>query len=448
MSNICKSESNLPADFNCEENDQVGSRNLIDNASHLKLLPDCGNPGKLRETPTIQATPENVPRKLLTMHRKLMVYIKRSHRALLKCKIKAQLDQESSKIFAITRAHDNFICAIKGLKDDDLLEALSSDVTECLQKFSDLYHECRLRICDKSEDKICEVSHTNEEETNSEPCDSVSQVDSRYSATSNKPSVVKRIELQKKRAELENVQELAKAKARKMRMLAEADEAEALAKVRLKMVNIDAEKQLLACSESGSSIVALSKTSKTKSVFRRRVGSEILAEPSATNHVHFAIKIERCAEFNFDTYLSAKTPSFVPVKPDQGIAKQNPAINRIYDRTNRVNAWLNNEIRQEAPVRIEPEIVAPKLVQETKYRDCGAAKVPDLAPINADRKPGASLPSQTHGRAKRTLSSIDNYVVNLLTYLDRQGRIEYITLASQIAYDFSNITFVFYENQI
>ena len=44
-----------------------------------------------------------------------------------------------------------------------------------------------------------------------------------------KSSVVKRIELQKKRAELENMQELAKAKARKMRKLAEAeaDEAEA-----------------------------------------------------------------------------------------------------------------------------------------------------------------------------------------------------------------------------
>ena len=36
----------------------------------------------------------------------------------------------------------------------------------------------------------------------------------------------------------------------------------------------------------------------------------------------------------------------------------------------------------------------------------------------------------------------------LRTYLDRQGRNEYITLASQIGYDGSNIAFVFYENQI
>ena len=74
--------------------------------------------------------------------------------------------------------------------------------------------------------------------------------------------------MQKKRAELENMQELAKAKARKMRKLAEAeaDEAEALAEVRLEMVNIEAEEQLLACSESGSLIVAPSKTSKAESV--------------------------------------------------------------------------------------------------------------------------------------------------------------------------------------
>ena len=111
------------------------------------------------------------------------------------------------------------------------------------------------------------------------------------------------------------MQELAKAKARKMRMLAEAeaDEAEALAEVRLEMVNIEAEEQLLACSESWSSIVALPKTSKTKSVFRRRVGSEILAKSSATNRVDSAVKIKRCPEFNFDARLSAKTPSFVSV---------------------------------------------------------------------------------------------------------------------------------------
>ena len=194
--------------------------------------------------------------------------------------IKAELDQESSKISVLTTARGNFISAIKELKDDDLLEDLSSDDTECLQKCSDLYHKCRLRICNKSEDKTCEVSDTSEEETDPEPCDSVSQVDSCYSATSSKPLVVKRIELQNNCAELENMQELANA--RKMRMLAEAeaDEAEALAKVRLEMVNIEDEEQLLACFESGSSIAALSKTSKTKSVFRDLLARKFSRSPA------------------------------------------------------------------------------------------------------------------------------------------------------------------------
>ena len=45
------------------------------------------------------------------MHRKLMVDIKRSRRALQKCKTKAQ--QKSSKIFGLTGAHGNFLSTIK-----------------------------------------------------------------------------------------------------------------------------------------------------------------------------------------------------------------------------------------------------------------------------------------------------------------------------------------------
>ena len=174
---------------------------------------------------------------------------------------------------------------------------------------------------------------------------------------------------------------------------AEADEAEALAKVRLEMVNIEAEEQLLTCSESGSSIAALSKSSKAKSVFRRRVDSEILAKSSTISRIDSAIKIERCPAFNFDTRLSAKTLCFALVKPDQYTTKPNLPINRINDRTNRVNAWLNDETRQDAPVRIELKTVAPKIVKEIKYRNCGTAKVPDLATENADCKTNAPLPS-------------------------------------------------------
>ena len=82
---------------------------------------------------------------------------------------------------------------------------MSSDVTKCLQKCSDLYNECRLRICDKADDKTCEVFDPSEEETDPEPCDSVSQINGRYRATCGKSSVVKRVELQKKRPKLKNM---------------------------------------------------------------------------------------------------------------------------------------------------------------------------------------------------------------------------------------------------
>ena len=72
----------------------------------------------------------------------------------------------------LTRTHGYFICAIKELKDYDFLEDLSSVVTaEYLQKCSELYHECRTRFRDKSDDKTYEVSDISEEETDPEPCD-------------------------------------------------------------------------------------------------------------------------------------------------------------------------------------------------------------------------------------------------------------------------------------
>ena len=50
--------------------------------------------------------------------------------------------------------------------------------------------------------------------------------------------------------------------------------------------------------------------------------------------------------------------------PDQGTAKPNSAINRVNDRTSRVNAWLNDETRQDASERIEPETVAQNLCKK------------------------------------------------------------------------------------
>ena len=68
--------------------------------------------------------------------------------------------------------------------------------------------------------------------------------------------------------------------------------------------------------------------------------------------------------------------------------------------------------------------------------ECGV----EVAPSRDISKPNSHSHKQTsYSRPNDT---------NWLTYLDRQGRNEYITLASQISYDGSNIAFVFFENQI
>ena len=52
------------------------------------------------------------------------------------------------------------------------------------------------------------------------------------------------------------------------------------------------------------------------------------------------------------------------------------------------------------------------------------------------------------GTRKLTSCSLESNKLALHTYLERQGRNEYINLASQIGYNDNNIAFLFYENQI
>ena len=68
----------------------------------------------------------------ISVHPKLIVDIKGIRRALLKRKTKAQLVQKSNKFYELTRTHANFIGAVRKLRDDDLFEDLSFDVTKCL----------------------------------------------------------------------------------------------------------------------------------------------------------------------------------------------------------------------------------------------------------------------------------------------------------------------------
>ena len=57
-------------------------------------------------------------------------------------------------------------------------------------------------------------------------------------------------------------------------------------------------------------------------------------------------------------------------------------------------------------------------------------------------------PAASSQRQEAAANLVTSNTVGFEAYLERQGRNEFINLASQIAYDGTNLAFVFYENQI
>ena len=121
-----------------------------------------------------------------------------------------------------------------------------------------LHKSFELQFCDQSEDKNSDVGD------GIEPCDSASLATNRASeSSSSRSSMVRRIGLDRKRAKLKVLEELAKSRQAKARADAEAaaakakleaEEAETLAELRMKAIELEAEEKLLAFSERGSSV--------------------------------------------------------------------------------------------------------------------------------------------------------------------------------------------------
>ena len=224
----------------------------------------------------------NAPRKLLTTHRKLLVDIKRYCSVLSQCKSSKSLELESLNYYSVKLASDEFINNLKSLHDEEQLRQLSCDVIDRMRRCSDLYQTLKQRFngdkCDgNSEDEPCP-----DVIIDVEPTDSISQVASRYTVTSSKSSLIKLVELERKlrlvaeaearKSEAEACRDKAEADARNARLLAEVEEAEALAQMRLKSINLKAEEKLMALSQRGSSAMTLTKSSKIKSHARACLG--------------------------------------------------------------------------------------------------------------------------------------------------------------------------------
>ena len=200
----------------------------------------------------VDVGPGDPSRKLLTMRRKLMVKMKDF--------VKAP-DRTSGGNFAtdalqfalIQDAYDNFRDGLKNINDATVLHQLSENMADYFDKCAKIYKRSELLFCHKSSNPSL-LNDSDEDDV--DPRDSISQTTTNASGTSNTSSVLKRIELERKKAELQSLEQLNKLEARKAQLEAE----EASIKLRLETANLEAEEKMLACSERGSKIGSVSKS--------------------------------------------------------------------------------------------------------------------------------------------------------------------------------------------
>ena len=321
----------------------------------------------------------NVGRKMLTTHRKLIIELTKLSRELDSCSTLEQFNDYSVKFDALQSACNDFQCDLKLVKDP-------SDLIQLNDRVPDLYKECHM-LHKQCERHFLDEMRWYDCENTIEPSDSVSQTTKRTSSSASKLKE-QQIDLDEKRAELNAAFELAKA--REVKVLADAEIAETLAKLRLEEAKINAEQRRIACSQRGSSVTA---SSRSRVSSRRKAGSEK--------------KQSSKAELN----LNARSSKLHGIS----IPRSNVDQHKKDASTIRTEQWVNSLTTcDERNVNYnEIEDTVPKTV---------------IAPSN-------SLPSvQAHSAVHQ--------------YLERQGRNEFINLASQIAYNGNNIAFIFYENQI
>ena len=233
----------------CTSNDEVArwrleaaQENLSDPEGNRAKL-DAANAGAT-ETGLVAAT---APRKLLTVHRQLMLDSKRLIKSLESCETKNEFDFESRKFNLLKSEYENFRFSASELKDIELNQ-LFSEIADKFEKCVNLFETVKDKFCDKT-------NPLNESENDCDddmgPADSVSLIAaSSTSVTSRKSSIIKQIELERRRSELQVLEDLARsrkakteAKAKAEAAAAAAEEEETLTKLRLEAIELEAEEK-------------------------------------------------------------------------------------------------------------------------------------------------------------------------------------------------------------
>ena len=187
------------------------------------------NPGR---APMFNASvgPGYMSRELLTMRRKLLLKVK-------------DFDIDALEFACIQKNYDKFCEGINSLKKYELKDRRTENVSAQYDKCCKLFQQSELRFNKRyNEQTRLEMS----DDDSIDPSDSASQV-TKTSLTSNTSSTLRHIELELKKAELSNLEEIGRIRKAKLLAQAEAEEAEALAKLSIERANIEAEEKMLEC---------------------------------------------------------------------------------------------------------------------------------------------------------------------------------------------------------
>ena len=251
--------------------------------------------GSSNGSASISVGPGDLSRKLLTMRRKLVLNMKQFLTLPERRFGNTPFESDLLHIESIREDYEKFCDGLSELKDSEALKQLIENVADSYESCVKLFKQCESRFNKPlAHGTISDDLGGDDDEL--EPCDCASQITSHRSVTSATSSVLKRIELERKKAELRNQVELSKLKLRKAELRAkraqaqdeaanakakaeaikakaeaeaeaikakaeaEIEEAETLARLRLENANLKAEEKILACSsQSGSAIRTLSK---------------------------------------------------------------------------------------------------------------------------------------------------------------------------------------------
>ena len=370
------------------------------------------------------------------------------------------------------------------------------------------FEKC-VNLFETVKDKFCDKTNPlNESENDCDnddmgPADSVSLIAaSSTSVTSSESSIVKQIELERRRSELQVLEDLARSRKAKAKAEAEAaaaagasQEEETLAKLRLEAIELEAEEKRIACDSEASSVVSArsrrsvrsaSSVVSSKSSLIKNAEFKRSAEPTHGTEAGLKPKVGAMLLEHMSMELRTRRRVTEP-RPRSSEPQSNQLEqkrNSVTIVTNSINEKFNARFTNDKSTVLNPQargfipqhLSGSRNHNSAAYHDdyaensgnvqrCVSRRVLDAenqqtvlrtaeygnsgnSNVGPNPCPQFRVNAATWPNVNTPVASESNLNAALSAYLKRQGRNEYINLATQVGYDGANIAFVFFENQV